>query len=230
MNTEKYPYKILFVDDEKSIRDNYVTYLSAYFSEVYQAKDGEEAYAIYKKISPDIMIVDINMPKMNGLELLEKIRENDHTTKVIIMTSHTQQEYLLKAVKLKLTSYLIKPVNRQLIKESIDTVVEELRSFITVSTKNIKLNNEYSWDTEFKQLTYNENDIPLTKKEQDFFSLLVSNKNKTFSTEEIIYQIWDLYDEGHENSIKTLIKNIRKKLPSNIVKNVFGVGYRLDLK
>ncbi len=230
MNTEKYPYKILFVDDEKSIRDNYVTYLSAYFSEVYQAKDGEEAYVIYKKISPDIMIVDINMPKMNGLELLEKIRENDHATKVIIMTSHTQQEYLLKAVKLKLTSYLIKPVNRQLIKESIDTVVEELRSFITVSTKNIKLNNEYSWDTEFKQLTYNENDIPLTKKEQDFFSLLVSNKNKTFSTEEIIYQIWDLYDEGHENSIKTLIKNIRKKLPSNIVKNVFGVGYRLDLK
>jgi len=230
LNTEKYPYKILFVDDEKSIRDNYVTYLSAYFSEVYQAKDGKEAYSIYKNISPDIMIVDINMPKMNGLELLEKIRENDHATRVIIMTSHTQQEYLLKAVKLKLTSYLIKPVNRQLIKESIDAVVEELRSFTTISTKNIKLNNEYSWDIEFKQLTYNENNIPLTKKEQDFFSLLVSNKNKTFSTEEIIYQLWDVYDEGQVSSIKTLVKNIRKKLPSNIVKNVFGVGYRLDLK
>ena len=75
---DMHPYKILLVEDEKAIKENYVTYLKMFFSEVYEAEDGEKAYDIYKQKKPDIMIVDINIPKLSGLELLRKIRENDY--------------------------------------------------------------------------------------------------------------------------------------------------------
>jgi len=65
-------YDLLFVEDEKPIRDNYVTYLKRYFKNVYEAEDGEHAYTVYKEKKPQLMIVDINIPKMNGLELVKK--------------------------------------------------------------------------------------------------------------------------------------------------------------
>ncbi len=123
---ELYPYKILFVEDEEATRKNYVTYLKMLFSEVYEAKDGEEAYQLYKEQKPDIMILDVNIPKLNGLELLEKIRENDYTTKAIMFTAHSDQSFLLKAVSLQLTKYLVKPVSRKELKEALDFAISEL--------------------------------------------------------------------------------------------------------
>ena len=108
-----YPYKILFVEDDQVIRENYVTYLKMFFSEVFEAEDGEKAYELYKLKKPDIMIIDINIPKLNGLDLLERIRENDYSTKAIMLTAHSDKSFLLKAVGLKLTRYLVKPVSRK---------------------------------------------------------------------------------------------------------------------
>ncbi|MGB5793051.1 response regulator transcription factor [Poseidonibacter sp.] len=123
---ELYPYKILFVEDEEATRKNYVTYLKMLFSEVYEAKDGEIAYQLYKEKKPDILILDVNIPKLNGLELLEKIRENDYTTKAIMCTAHSDQNFLLQAVSLQLTKYLVKPVSRQELKEALDLAISEL--------------------------------------------------------------------------------------------------------
>jgi len=123
---ELYPYKILFVEDEEATRKNYVTYLKMLFSEVYEAKDGEIAYQLYKEKKPDILILDVNIPKLNGLELLEKIRENDYTTKAIMFTAHSDQNFLLQAVSLQLTKYLVKPVSRQELKEALDLAISEL--------------------------------------------------------------------------------------------------------
>ena len=114
-----YPYKILFVEDDQVIRENYVTYLKMFFSEVFEAEDGEKAYELYKLKKPDIMIIDINIPKLNGLDLLERIRENDYSTKAIMLTAHSDKSFLLKAVGLKLTRYLVKPVSRKDLKEAL---------------------------------------------------------------------------------------------------------------
>ncbi len=123
---ELYPYKILFVEDEKATRENYVLYLKMLFNEVYEAKDGEEAYQLYKDKKPDIMIIDINIPKLNGLELLKKIRVNDYSTKAIMLTAHSEQKFLLKAVSLQVTRYLVKPVSRKELKEALNASLNEL--------------------------------------------------------------------------------------------------------
>ncbi len=134
-----YPYKILFVEDDQVIRENYVAYLKMMFSEVYEAKDGEEAYALYKIKKPDLMIVDINLPKLTGLELLKKIRENDHTTKAIMLTAHTDKSFLLEAIQLKLTQYLVKPVSSKDLNEALELTIKELLQYNVMPLQKIEL-------------------------------------------------------------------------------------------
>ena len=228
MKDDAHPFNILFVEDEKEIRDNYVTYLKMFFNEVYEAVDGEQAYEIYKQKKPHIMIVDIHLPKMNGIELLSKIRETDHTTKAIMLTAHTDTTLLLKASSLKLTKYLVKPISRSDLKDALDLVIKELTSFSTSSLEKINFKDNYSWDYKLQELTCANQAIELTQKERELFILLISNLNKTFTREELIYGIWTNADEGSEDTLKTLIKCLRRKLPSDTIKNIFGLGYKIE--
>lgn len=230
MQVNKHHYKILFVEDEKIIRDNYVKYLNICYDEVYEADNGEEAYRLYKEIKPDIMIIDIHIPKLNGLELLKRIRKNDHTTKAVIMTAHTDVDIMRESACLKLTDYLIKPVSSKALKSALNKVVLELSQFKVVPIKKIQLKDDYYWDTEEEELTQYKKKIILSNKEKKFFECLISTVNKTFTIEEIISYIWENYDEGNSNALKQIIKNLRAKLPKGIIENVFGVGYRLKIE
>ena len=92
---EKSKYSLLYVEDEVSIREMVLEYLEVFFSELYEASNGVEALKIYNDKKPDIIISDIEMPKMNGLKLASLIREKDITTPIIITTAYTSVEYLL---------------------------------------------------------------------------------------------------------------------------------------
>ena len=163
-----YPYKILFVEDEQLIRENYVTYLKMFFSEVYEAENGEKAYDIYKQKKPDIMIVDINIPKLSGLELLRKIRENDYNTKAIVLTAHTDKTFLLEATSLKLTRYLVKPVSRKDLKEALKDTIDELLKYNILPIQKINLTDDYSWDFQLNELKHHNKNVELTNKEKIF--------------------------------------------------------------
>ena len=224
-----HPYKILFVEDEKPIRDNYIEFLKIYFDEIYEAEDGEEAYKIYKQKKPHILILDINIPKLNGIDLLKKIREEDHTTKAIMLTAHENIDLLQKTIGLKLTKYLVKPVSRKIFISTLELVISELSNFTTISKNNISINENYSWSFDTNELSLNNSSVYLTNKERKVFALLVSSVNKTFSIDDIIYDVWEDYTEGNINALKTIIKNLRKKLPEDTIKNVFGVGYKIEI-
>ena len=228
MNSESYPYDILFVEDEKAIRDNYVQFLKRYFRNVYEAGDGEEAYKIYREKKPQILIVDINIPKLNGLELLKKIREHDHTTKAIVLTAHSDRDYLLEAVNLKLTKYLVKPATRAELKEALTLVIQELDKYNILSKHLLYLKDGYSWNYKTHEL-FNNEQIILTDKERQLLVLLCLNINITYTYEDIIYELWYSYDDDKIAPLKTIIKNLRKKLPPQTIKNIFGVGYKIDI-
>jgi len=224
----KYPFNILFVEDEKELRKNYVAYLKMFFEEVYEAEDGEMAYKIYKQKKPHIMIVDINLPDLSGIDLLKRIRENDHTTKVIMLTAYTDKNFLFEAISLKLTRYLVKPISRNELKDALNIVIKELSNFNTLPVKKINLKESYNWNYELKELSHNSKLIYLTNKEKIIFNLLISNLGETFSSDTIIYEAWDDYDEGSLDRLKTTIKTLRRKLPKDTIKNVFGIGYKID--
>jgi DNA-binding response OmpR family regulator len=227
MNDESYPYDILFIEDEKAIRDNYVEFLKRYFVNVYEAQDGEEAYKIYRDKRPDILIVDINIPKLNGIELLKKIRENDHKTKAIMLTAHSDTSYLLDAVGLKLTKYLIKPVTRAQLKDALNLVFEELKHYDILPKKILSLKEGFVWNYETKEL-FNKDEIVLTEKEKKLLCLLLSNIKVIHTYQEITEELWNSSDDKITH-LKTIVKNLRKKLPKDTIKNIFGIGYKINI-
>lgn len=223
-----YPYKILFVEDDQVIRENYVTYLKMFFSEVFEAEDGEKAYELYKLKKPDIMIIDINIPKLNGLDLLERIRENDYSTKAIMLTAHSDKSFLLKAVGLKLTRYLVKPVSRKDLKEALKLTIDEVLKFNVITVQKIDLPDDYSWDFQLKELKYHNVIVELTNKEKIFLELLFSHKNRVFTYDEISEYVWGCDESIPLNGLKNIVKRLRKKLPEDTILNIFNEGYKIN--
>lgn len=220
-------YDLLFVEDEQMIRDNYVTYLSNYFRTVYAAENAEIAYDIYMSKRPHILIVDINLPGMNGIELLTKIRKHDHTVKAIMLTARSDTDMLLQATSLKLTKYLVKPISRMALKSALTLAVDEIGAFTVESKKRVVLKEGYYWDRDSMLLINNEgSEVSITKKEQQIIQLLTSYIKKVFTYEEIIDELWSEYDDKKRDSLKTILKDLRKKLPQNSIKNIFGQGYQ----
>ena len=198
------------------------------FKEVYEAADGLEGYSLYERKKPEIIIIDINIPKLNGIELIKKIRKKDHNVKVIILTAHTDKSFLIEATSLKLTKYLVKPVSRKSLKEALELVVQELLKYKIVSLQRIELSQGYSWDLGSKELIQYDNVIDLTAKEKNFLDLLISHKNRVFTYDQIFECVWGYEESVSINSIKNIVKRLRKKLPENTIQNIFNEGYKLN--
>ena len=113
------PLTLLYVEDEPLIRQNALEYLRRYCNTVLEAQDGKEALQVYEAHKPDIIITDIKMPKLNGLEMATHIRQTDKETPIIMTTAHTDTEYLLRAVELQLVKYIVKPVTDDKLTEAL---------------------------------------------------------------------------------------------------------------
>jgi len=226
---EKKQFSVLYAEDEAPIREKYSQFLKRFCTDVYEAEDGEEAYQIYKQKRPDIMLVDINMPKLNGLDLVAKIREDDHNTKVIMLTAHSDTEYLLNATNLKLTRYLIKPVNREDLTAALNLAIEELNKFNVYSKSIIYLKENLHWDNTSKELYINNALLPLTKNETRLIEILISKIDRSFSYDDITYKLWPNDFGDKLPALKTLVKSLRKKLPEDLLENIRSVGYKLKL-
>ena len=219
---------VLVVEDEKQVLEPMVEYLQLFFEDVYTARDGLNAFRIYERKKPDIIISDIHMPHMDGLTMIEKIREKDKKTKIIITTAHSEREKLLQAIKLHLVDYLIKPVQSDLLKEMLLTLVAELRQ----NADRVDLKEGYTWDSAGKILLHKSEEVALKEKEKKVLDLLCTHANQTVSVFDIYNHLYeDQPDrEFSSNSITSLMKRIRPKLPADTISAVYGVGYILYTK
>lgn len=222
--------KVLFVEDDKNLRDAMKNILQDEVAEVFFAKDGQEAYEIYKKVKPEILLVDINLPYLNGLELARKIREYDHATKIIMLTAQSDIDTILYATELKLTKYLIKPFNGKALFDALDMAVSELNKFNIAAKERLVINENLIWCFENKVLLEDSKEIPLTPKEKEILNLLLANLETIMSYDNIILYVWDEFKQDTINSLKMMVTNIRKKLPVDIIKTVYGIGYKASLK
>ena len=115
-----YKPTVLYAEDDPQSRQNYAFVLEEYFSNVYIAKDGKEALDIYYNKKPDILLLDISMPYINGLEVATKVRKENKNIPIIMLTAHADKENLLAAIPLKLTDYLLKPIDDKNLKKIMD--------------------------------------------------------------------------------------------------------------
>ncbi len=117
---------MLYVEDDEQTRANMSSYLRLKYNTVLEAKDGVEAYELYLNEQPDLMLVDIELPNMNGLELVEKIRDKNNTIPIIITSAYSDKQKLLAAIKLNLVDYLTKPISRHRLKDVLETATTRI--------------------------------------------------------------------------------------------------------
>ncbi len=217
-------HSILYVEDEPEIQANIAEYLKNFFAYVHLADNGKKALEQYAKHRPDVVLLDINLPHVDGLTVAKKIREQDSTVKIVMLTAFTDKEKLLKATELKLTKYLIKPVPPKVFKETLQLLAEELRQN---PSKFININECYSWDKETEHLVLNDVVVDLAEKEHRLLKLFINNKNKTISYEKIMATLWDdsFEREISIDSVKNQVSQLRKNLPADCISSVYGEGY-----
>lgn len=217
--------KILYVEDDDIARENGVEYLENYFENIYEASDALTALKLYEKHHPDIIITDIQMPKLNGLEFVQRIRKTDSKTQVIVISAFSDKEYLLKAIELQLVKYLIKPIKEKELKQALISCLESIKN----DTSNIiALNEVCTFDIFNHTLVQDEQIIKLRTKEIDFLTLLLKNKNRYVTYSEIENNVWN-DSVMSKDALKTLVKNIKTKIPKNLIINLSGTGYKIDL-
>jgi len=216
-------FTILYVEDEEMVRKGAVEYLSRICKEVLEAKDGKEAISIWSEHKPDIIITDINMPRLNGLDMAAYIRAQDKAVQIIVATAHSDTDYLIKAVELQLVKYIIKPITKEKLIQALEmsvALIEDKSKF------NLALSNECSYNAYEKVIIKDEQEIKLTKNEILFLDLLAHHHTRVVSYEEIENAVW-AYEGMSQDAIRSLVRGLRKKVPEGAIDNVSGMGYRL---
>lgn len=214
-------FTILYVEDDDGIREINFSMFQRIFKEAYAAKNGLLGYDIYLNKKPDIIITDIKMPKMNGLELAKKIREKDNKTKIIITSAFSDEKYLFAAIELNLERYLVKPLTRR-------NLLPALEKAIGGINKKLLISKDFYFDFTQKLFYYEDKIISMTKKELLFLSLLANNHERIISYDEIENEVWG-YEEMSIKSLRSMIGILRKKIPFNAINNISNMGYKLKI-
>lgn len=217
--------KVLYVEDDDIARENGVEYCENYFENIYEASDALSALKLYEQIKPDIIITDIQMPKLNGLEFIKRVRQKDKKTQVIVLSAYSHKDYLFAAIELQLVKYLIKPVKEREFEEALNLCIESIEN----DTSNLlTLSQNTTFDIYNKILLTNNEIVKLRAKELDLLTLLLKNRNRYVTYEEIESFVWQ--DSAmSKDALKTVIKNLKSKIPKDLISNLSGTGYKIDV-
>ncbi|MFT5835988.1 MAG: two-component system response regulator VanR [Sulfurimonas sp.] len=215
--------KVLFVEDEEIIRKKTVSSLEYIVGQVKAASNGIEALDILKTFTPDLIITDLKMPDMNGIELIKKIRKNNTEICIIVLTAYSDEKYLIELIDMHIEKYIIKPIN---LEKLIIALEHCYKLFISSKSFFKQLPDEYEYDWNQKMLLHKDKLITLTKKEILFLELLFKNIKNITSFEELQDVVWQ-DSIMTDNALRSLVKNLRKKLPKDFIMNLSGIGYKV---
>ncbi len=215
--------KILFMEDDLNIREVLVEYMKMAGMEIISVENGEEAIKRLDNEVFDIAILDIMVPKISGLEVLDYIHRNNFDLGVIMLTALGDEKTQLEAFNNYADDYIIKPISPILLIKRIETLKRRLNSYKYKDSNEKKEGLLINKDR--FQAYYNNISLDLTLSEFLLLETLYSNKDMVFTREQLIYKIFNEDYIGNDRIIDSHIKNLRKKLPENFIRTVIGVGY-----
>ena len=229
-------YNILVCDDDKEIVDAIEIYLVQEGFHVLKAYDGEQALEILKKEEVHLLILDLMMPKLDGIHAMIKIRE-DSSIPIIVLSAKTQDTDKILGLNLGADDYVAKPFNPL---ELIARVKSQIRRYTNFGSAGEAQNPEKVYSTgglvindDRKEVTVDGEPVKLTRIEYNILLFLVQNKGKVFSIDQIYEQIWQEEAFGADNTVTVHIRHIREKIeidPKNpkYLKVIWGIGYKVE--
>ena len=214
--------KILVVEDEAPIRDLISINLQLVGYEVFTAEDGIIAEKFLENQKVDLILLDVMIPGVDGFSLIEKIKK--HNIPVIFVTAKESVLDRVKGLRLGAEDYIIKPFETIELLARIEVVLRRYnKNKQTIKFKNIEV------DTEQRIVNLNNKEVYLTVKEYELLVLLLQNKNRALSRDQILERVWGFEYGGETRTVDIHIQRIREKLDlKNNIKTVFKVGYRLE--
>lgn len=217
--------KILLAEDEVDLNNVVTRYLKKNGYSVDSVLDGEEALNYLEYSEYDLVILDIMMPKVDGFEVIKKLRDKGNHTSVLMLTARDSADDKVKGLDLGADDYIVKPFDFNELLARIRAVVR--RKYGNSSNKLVI--GDLILDTSEKSVTRAGRQIELTGKEYEVLEYLMQSKNRILSRDQIKEHVWDFDYEGDSNIIDVLIKNIRKKIDIEDGKQIIytkrGLGY-----
>lgn len=215
---------ILYIEDEENIRKNVTKTLKLLVNNVFELSNSLDALKVFDKEHIDIILSDISMPNLNGIEFVKKIREKNKNIPIILLTAHTDTPFLLEATKLKLIDYLIKPLNFNQLKEALTKASQEV---FESGDYCIFFTNNTCYNLTQKKLYIDSKEQNISAKEIALLELLYKNKNRVVSISEIKSCVWEDEFEATDSALKAVLNKLRKKIGKNSIRNISGIGYQL---
>jgi len=213
--------KLLIIEDEESLNKVLVKVLRKLGYTTDSAHDGEEALNLYFENNYDLIILDLNLPKLDGMDVLKTIREDSAKLPVLILSARSEIQDKVQGLDEGANDYPTKPFH-------FDELVARARALLrrNFQTADVKIEiDNVTLDTAAKTVTMDGDPISLSKKEYGVIALLMLRKGEALPAQKLIESVWESDTEEMENSFYVHISNLRRKLPKNFIKNVRGQGY-----
>ena len=218
--------KILIVDDEKDILEFLSYNLKKEGFSIYTASDGLEGLEKTKKIKPDLIIVDLMMPKMNGIEMCENIRNDKKLSNVIILflTARSEDYTQIAALDSGADDFLKKPIKPKLLISKVKSIMR--RFSLNKNLKNY-IHKDVELDIEKYSVKIKGDNINLARKEFDLLKLLINQPGKVYTREEILNDVWGNDIHVVARTIDVHINRLRDKLGQKFIETIKGIGYKI---
>ncbi len=213
--------KVLLVEDETTLAELLKEAIGDYFVEFTIAHNGIEGLEAFRQRRPDIVITDITMPKMDGLELAAAIKSENPATPVIILSAYSDKQKLLGAIDVGVVKYFIKPFDPEELLDYLCRLAERIKR-----DSRIKLLEPFEYDLQSEQLFKNGVLVHLSKRESRFIAQLLHSPNHYLSNEAIKSALWE-GEEVSDDRLRTFIKRVRQKSDKSLIENISGQGYHL---
>ena len=221
--------QILIVDDEKSIRDLITDVLVIADYEVTPAADGLSALNLIRKTKFDLILLDVNLPKVDGFAILEKVRESAPTQPIIMISARVEKEDVTHGLKLGADDYVRKPFSVEELVLRIENILRRLKK----NNPEIFVCGPITLNEREHKVTFNDEIVDLSPTEFNLLSVLIQNQNRVLTKEKLLELVWDLDFETTTNVVDTYISYLRKKIHKEGyegIKTVRGVGFKLESK
>lgn len=213
---------MLIVEDDPIALINLQRYLSPFFKKVWVCDTTSKAWEMYETYRPEIIVSDIELPHTNGLDFIRRIRKDDDSTIIFIVSAFPKETYLLDAIPLKLEAFLIKPITSQ----KLESIVATCRHYFFKQDVFFGFDNAMHYSFSKKAFVTQKGDIALTHLEIIIFEKLLNSKNSILSYTEL-ENVLSSENSFSRSSLRVLIARLRKKHPLICIDNFLDEGYML---
>lgn len=218
--------RILIIEDEAPIQSILSELLTDAGYEVEVASDGLEGITKFREKSFSLILLDIMMPKIDGYAVCEMIRKESNIP-IIMLTALDEEEAQVKAFELKADDYITKPFSIKLVLMRVEAVLRRVKERESQVLENILTYENVRLDRASHLVSVAGNPVALTHTEYEILELFLLHPGRVFSREHLLNQVWGYDIACEEKTVNIHIMNLRRKLGTNIIETIRGVGYRL---